>query len=59
MVADVIQLNDSVAGCPECGSDAWYIKIDGFGNNWKHILGTECIECGFTVNFPQVKDNAG
>ncbi|KKN40954.1 hypothetical protein LCGC14_0728390 [marine sediment metagenome] len=47
----VIRLHDAVANCPECQTQSWYIKIDGFGSNWNNIVGVECEYCGLEVEF--------
>lgn len=55
MVAEVIQLYESVAQCPKCGCVYWFLHLDKLGHDYNKIICHECIECGFRVNI----DNGG
>ena len=58
-MGEVIKLEDEFyAGCPKCGCQQWLLKIDGPGDRWENILGSECYECGFFVDWLKViKEN--
>jgi len=52
MSNNVIQLNEQLyANCPDCGSQEWLVRIDGVGDQWKNILGTECKYCGLVIDW--------
>ncbi len=37
------------AGCRESA------EVDGPGDEWEHILGTECLVCGFFIEWRAIK----
>lgn len=53
--ADVIKLHDSVAICPECNCQHWFIVLDGFGDMYEKITAHKCVGCGFTVDIEIVR----
>jgi len=48
-----------IAKCPECNGRFWLLRVDGVGNEWEHILGSECSECGFFVDWISVNRDGG
>ena len=49
-MAEIINLkceSSPVAECPNCKSTEWYILLDGYGDNWQNLKGTECAGCGW------------
>ena len=40
-----------IARCPDCNHDAWYILVDGLGDEWKKITGTMCKNCKFEITW--------
>ena len=49
-----------VAKCPDCGEKNWFIRVDGIGDQWENILGTECSFCGFQVDWVKChRDHGG
>jgi hypothetical protein len=40
-----------VAKCPNCGDTRWFIRLNGFEQNWDKIIGTECFYCGFLIDW--------
>ena len=44
-----------VANCPECRSKLWLIRLDSINDDWKNIIGTECADCGFFVDWVLAK----
>lgn len=57
MSAEIINWEDHqpgpVATCPECGGTEFHIRLDGYGRNWKKLLGTACTnpDCGDIINW--------
>jgi len=39
------------AACPNCHKQLWLLKLDGPGDKWKTILGTECACCHLLVEW--------
>lgn len=58
-MSEPIQLYDSVAACPKCNGQRWYLLLDDFHCNWNNLTGTECVECGFKVNWLKVGNERG
>ncbi len=54
-VIDLASKCDFEISCPECGCFTWFLKVDGLGDKWKNITGTECSGCGYTVDWIFVK----
>jgi len=55
-MADLIKLvfsqeNGPIAACPNCGGQKWYINLDAYDNDWEAINGTECVDCGYTIDW--------
>ena len=46
-----------VAQCPECGGTTFHIRVDGYGNNWKNLIGTECEDCGGLIDWSPCENN--
>ena len=40
-----------VANCPECRCKRWLVRLDGVNDDWQNIIGTECVDCGFFVEW--------
>jgi hypothetical protein len=36
--------NEPVATC-QCGSTEFYLRVDAYGDKWKKIIGTQCVNC--------------
>jgi len=53
-MGEVISLTESpiypLATC-ECGSQHWFILVDGFNDQWNNIVGTKCAECGQIIEW--------
>ncbi len=45
---------EPVAAC-ECGDTLFFLRTDGFGDNWERIIGTECAGCGDIINWVRVE----
>ena len=45
------------ATCPECGSTAWFLRINGLGDSWDKLTGSECMDCGFLIDWIEVSRN--
>ena len=49
---NIIKLNDKFyAKCPDCGSQEWLIRVDGVGDQWENIKGTECKYCELIIDW--------
>jgi hypothetical protein len=57
-----IQENQTIyATCPECDGQAWLLPVNGYGDEWDKITGSECAGCGYIIDWVTVKkegDNA-
>ena len=44
------------AKCPECNSTSWGLLLNGLGDGWDKITGTECLnpDCSFSADWIQV-----
>lgn len=42
--------SEPVAEC-ECGSIVFHILVNGFGDKWDKVEGTECAECGNQIKW--------
>ena len=49
-MGELIKLSEAVASCG-CGSIVWNIRVNAMGDSWDKIIGTECAECGFIVDW--------
>jgi len=49
-MGELINLYDTVATCPECGCQEWYIHVDGFGDDFKHVTAHACANCEYKVD---------
>lgn len=62
-MGDVIFLEDNFyAKCGECGGQDFMLMLNGPGDKWTFIAGTECSACGLFTSFTVVKneeDNHG
>ena len=57
-MTNVIPLNDKFyACCPECGGQEWLIRVNGPGNSFDEIMGTECKYCSFYVDWIKIRVN--
>ena len=58
-MSKVHYLNDKFyATCPECGGQEWMLMVNGPGNEFNEILGTECKYCEFVVDWIKIyKEN--
>ena len=56
-VTPIRQEPEYVANCPECRGKHWLIRLDGVNDDWRNIIGTECVECGFCVDWVLAKQN--
>ena len=57
MGSNVIQLYSGFyASCPSCKNTDWLIRIDGLGDQWENILGTECNSCGFMIDWVKAEN---
>lgn len=57
MSDNIIKLADNFyARCPNCGSWDFKIRLNGPGDTWTRILGTECSneECSFLIDWVAV-----
>jgi hypothetical protein len=53
----IVYLNDKFyASCPVCRSQAWLLEIDGPGDQWESLQGSECANCGFFVEWKAIKE---
>jgi hypothetical protein len=41
---------EPVAQCM-CGGIEFYILVNGYGDSWDKVIGTECVECGYEVKW--------
>ncbi len=56
---DVTQMRkkpEYMAHCPECRGTYWLIRLDGIKDDWENIIGTECVGCGFFVEWVRAKE---
>lgn len=53
-MAKIIQWLDyqeePVAQCV-CGSTDFHILVNGYGDSWDKVIGTECIDCGEQIKW--------
>ena len=44
------------AKCPDCGGTSWGLLLNGLGDGWDKITGTECLnpDCGLELDWIQV-----
>jgi len=54
-VIPIRQEPEYVANCPECRATHWFVRLDSVNDDWKNIIGTECVECGFFVGWVTAK----
>jgi len=40
-----------VAACPKCRGQHWYINLDAYDDDWEAINGTECVDCGYKIDW--------
>ncbi len=54
----VVTIHKAVAQCPACDGDEWLIQLDGFGQDYTHVVAHECAECGWRleINVEIVKE---
>ena len=58
-MSNTIYLNDEFyATCPECRHQEWLLPINGPGNQWDSLLGSECVNCGFSVEWKAVEEES-
>ena len=50
-ITPIRQEPEDVANCPECRSKYWFVRLDNVNDNWQNIIGTECADCGFFVEW--------
>ena len=44
-----------VANCPNRRGKSWLIRLDSVLYEWENIVGTECVGCGFFVEWVNAK----
>ena len=42
-------LHESVASCPECNGQEWFLILSGFGVDFEAIKSFQCANCGFEI----------
>ena len=47
--------NEPVATC-QCGCTEFNLRVDGYGDKWTKIIGTECVECGEKIDWKPVDE---
>lgn len=50
-MGEVIKLLDNFYAQCQCGSQNFRLAVDGPGDTWKRVLGTECCGCGYIINW--------
>lgn len=58
-MADIIKLNDNFFATCRCGSNVFYLPVNGPGKTWDKIIGSQCANCGENVSWtkPSRDDN--
>jgi len=49
-VVQLHQLHQSVATCPQCKGQLWFIHVNGFHDDYDKVTGHECGDCGWKLN---------
>lgn len=55
-MAVIIHLNDEFYAQCQCGSQSFSLLVNGPGDAWDRVLGTECTGCGYVIKWTVVKD---
>jgi len=49
IMARIAELHESVASCPECNGQEWFLILSGFGVDFEAIKSFQCANCGSRI----------
>ena len=49
-----LQVNGKPVAQCDCDCQEFYILLNGFGDTWDEIKGTECVDCGNIIDWVKV-----